>query len=82
MFGRKRGMDMPAFGDAHFATREELERAGLLGPKGIRLGYYRSPGDRGWGRVIRYNGDSGLILIAPPRRGQGPRRVGPCPTGI
>lgn len=71
MFGRKRGMDMPAFGDAHFATRAEMERADLLGPKGIRLGYYRSPGQHEkWGRVIRYAGDAGLILISPARSGK------------
>lgn len=71
MFGRKRGMDMPAFGDAHFATREEMERAGLLGPKGIRLGYYRAPGEREkWGQVIRYAGDAGLTMVAPARTGK------------
>lgn len=71
MFGTKRGLDIPAFGDAHLATREEMEAAGLFAEKGIRLGYYRSPKDRkSWGQVIRYNGDGGLILVAPPRSGK------------
>jgi type IV secretion system protein VirD4 len=48
-----------------------MEAAHLLGPEGIRLGYYRAPGDRSsWGQVIRYNGDGGLILVAPPRSGK------------
>jgi type IV secretion system protein VirD4 len=71
MFGRKRGMDMPAYGDAHFAVTPEMQRIELLGPKGIRLGYYRAPGQRDkWGTVIRYAGDAGLILIAPARSGK------------
>jgi type IV secretion system protein VirD4 len=48
-----------------------MEAAGLFAEKGIRLGYYRSPKDRKtWGQVVRYNGDGGLILVAPPRSGK------------
>ena len=71
MFGKRNGLDIPAFGNAHFASPEEMEAAALLGDKGIRLGYYRTPGDRrGWGRVVRYNGDAGLMMVAPPRKGK------------
>lgn len=60
-------------GDAHFATPQEVEAAGLLDDKGIRLGYYRSPEDKGegWGKVIRYSGDAHLITVAPTGSGKG-----------
>ena len=71
MFGRKDGMDMSAFGDAHFATPPEVRDENLLAPKGIRLGYYREPGKRkGWGQVIRYAGDASLTIIAGARSGK------------
>jgi type IV secretion system protein VirD4 len=62
-----------ALGDAHFATLHEVEAAGLLNDKGIRLGYYRAPEDKGkgWGRVIRYGGDAHLITVAPTGSGKG-----------
>jgi len=71
MFGKRSASDIPAFGDAHFASRDEMEAAALLGDEGIRLGYYRVPGHpKGWGQVVRYNGDGGLMMVAPPRTGK------------
>lgn len=55
------------FGSADVATDLDLKRAGLTGGKpgeGIRLGYDQS------GNVIRYRGDSHLILVAPTRSGK------------
>jgi type IV secretion system protein VirD4 len=62
-----------ALGDAHFATAQEITSGGLLGDKGIRLGYYRDPEDtsKDWGKVIRYSGDAHLITVAPTGSGKG-----------
>jgi len=66
-------LESQTLGDAHFATPDEVTAARLLGPKGIRLGYYKAPDDRGddWGQVIRYGGDAHLITVAPTRSGKG-----------
>jgi type IV secretion system protein VirD4 len=51
-------------GDARFATRAEIRRAGLLGDRGILLG--------GWGaRCLMLDGQQGVALAAPPRSGKG-----------
>jgi type IV secretion system protein VirD4 len=51
-------------GDARFATRREVERAGLLGERGIVLGR--------WGqRCLMLAGQQGVCLAAPPRAGKG-----------
>lgn len=51
-------------GDARFATRREVMRAGLLGERGIILG--------AWGRrCLMLSGQQGVCLAAPPRAGKG-----------
>lgn len=51
-------------GDARFATRREVARAGLLGARGIILGQ--------WGRrCLMLSGQQGVCLAAPPRAGKG-----------
>lgn len=51
-------------GDARFATRREIARAGLLGHHGIILGR--------WGRRwLMLAGQQGVCLAAPPRAGKG-----------
>jgi type IV secretion system protein VirD4 len=51
-------------GDARFATRRELARAGLLGDQGIILG-------RVGRRCLMLHGQQGVALAAPPRAGKG-----------
>jgi type IV secretion system protein VirD4 len=51
-------------GDARFAGRREVARAGLLGERGIILG--------AWGRrCLMLGGQQGVCLAAPPRAGKG-----------
>jgi type IV secretion system protein VirD4 len=51
-------------GDARFARRREVARAGLLGERGIILG--------AWGRrCLMLGGQQGVCLAAPPRAGKG-----------
>lgn len=51
-------------GDARFAVRREIERAGLLGCRGIILGQLGS-------RCLMLDGQQGVALAAPPRSGKG-----------
>jgi type IV secretion system protein VirD4 len=51
-------------GDARFATRREIRRAGLLGDHGIILG-------RIGRRCLMLPGQQGVALAAPPRAGKG-----------
>jgi type IV secretion system protein VirD4 len=54
----------PLHGDARFARRREIARAGLLKDRGIILG---SVG----GRCLMLSGQQGVCLAAPPRAGKG-----------
>lgn len=59
------------FGDAAFATMADIKAAGLLGKKGLLIGYVRT-GLFGLGRTfLRLGGQLGIILAAPPRSGKG-----------
>ena len=51
-------------GDARFATRREVARAGLLGERGIILGRLGK-------RCLMLAGQQGVCLAAPPRAGKG-----------
>jgi len=54
-------------GDARFARRGEISRAGLVGRQGIilgRIGFFR-------GRLLLLDGQQGVALVAPPRAGKG-----------
>ncbi len=54
------------FGDAQFATRREVEKAGLFGDDGIPIGKW------GWfGRIMISASDEFLALFAPTRTGKG-----------
>jgi type IV secretion system protein VirD4 len=52
------------FGDARFATRREIARAGLLGTKGIIVGQHH-------GRYLVFGGSQHVIMSAPTRSGKG-----------
>ncbi|MDB5967721.1 MAG: type secretion system protein VirD4 [Hydrocarboniphaga sp.] len=52
------------FGDAHFADESEVRSARLRAPDGLILGRLR-------GRLLRANGQLGVLLFAPPRSGKG-----------
>lgn len=52
------------FGDARFATKTEIRKAGLLGDKGIILGTYM-------GAYLMFGGSQHVILSAPTRSGKG-----------
>jgi type IV secretion system protein VirD4 len=54
----------PLHGDARFASRREIARAGLLGDHGIILGRLGS-------RCLMLPGQQGVCLAAPPRAGKG-----------
>jgi len=54
----------PLHGDARFATRGEIARAGLLKDNGIILG-------RRGQRYLMLGGQQGVALAAPPRAGKG-----------
>jgi type IV secretion system protein VirD4 len=53
-----------AFGAASFATKRELEQAGLLGAEGVVLGRFG-------GKLIRHRTDRHLLTLAPNRSGKG-----------
>ncbi|MEO8249867.1 MAG: type IV secretory system conjugative DNA transfer family protein, partial [Burkholderiales bacterium] len=57
-------MRRPLHGDARFATRREIEKAGLLGHQGIILGRLGK-------RYLMLPGQQGAELEAPPRSGKG-----------
>jgi len=52
------------FGDARFATRQEIRKAGLLADKGIILGLYKRS-------YLMFGGSQHVILSAPTRSGKG-----------
>lgn len=52
------------FGDAKWATAEEVQQAGLLGAKGIIVGKYK-------GRYLTFDGQQFVLLYAPTRSGKG-----------
>lgn len=52
------------FGDARFATRSEVNKAGLLGEKGIIVG-------KTGGRYLMFEGQQHAIISAPTRSGKG-----------
>jgi type IV secretion system protein VirD4 len=63
----------PLHGDAQFARRREIARAGLLGDDGLILGKLGS-------RLVMLPGQQSVILAAPPRSG---KDVGVCvPNGL
>src|SRR5690606_29543315 len=51
-------------GDARFASRREIARAGLIGDEGIILGRFGR-------RCLLLRGQQGVALAAPPRSGKG-----------
>ncbi len=57
-------------GDARFATRQEIERAGLFADEGIVLGRMGGLGPFG-GRYLILGGQLGASLTAQPRAGKG-----------
>lgn len=54
----------PLFGNARFATRHEIMKAGLFGEQGIIVG-------RLGGRYLRLRGEQHAIISAPTRSGKG-----------
>lgn len=64
LFAALRPRPRSLHGEARFATRRELARAGLLGGEGIILGEVP-------GRYLMLAGQQGVALAAPPRAGKG-----------
>ena len=60
-----------AYGDARWARRHEIAKAGLLDANGVILGKLSGP--KGWGSFIRSTRDaySNTLLVAPPGGGKG-----------
>ncbi|MCZ4307061.1 type IV secretory system conjugative DNA transfer family protein [Zoogloeaceae bacterium G21618-S1] len=54
----------PLHGDARFATKGEIRKAGLLADKGIILGRFKN-------QILMLSGQQGVLLEAPPRSGKG-----------
>ncbi len=54
----------PLYGQAHFASRRDIVRTGLLGQDGIIVGRYRQ-------KLLRYPGQQFVLLAAPTRSGKG-----------
>ena len=52
------------FGDAHFGDETEVRAAGLRAASGVILGRFH-------GRLLRAQGQLGVLLFAPPRSGKG-----------
>jgi len=52
------------YGSAHWATRKEIKRAGLLGTDGVVLGRYEE-------RYLRHDGPEHVLCFAPTRSGKG-----------
>lgn len=52
------------FGDAKWATPEEVQQSGLLGERGIIVGKYK-------GRYLTFDGQQFVLLYAPTRSGKG-----------
>lgn len=56
-----------AHGSARLATLSDLERAGMTGPTGVRLGAYR---DRGRTRLLHDDSEDHVLLIMPTGAGK------------
>lgn len=54
----------PEYGDAHWATTQEINKAGLFSKEGLILGKFR-------GRYLISNSPTHTMLIAPTRSGKG-----------
>lgn len=52
------------FGDAQWATPDEVQQSGLLGERGIIVGKYK-------GRYLTFDGQQFVLLYAPTRSGKG-----------
>ena len=62
-------------GSARFATRKDIEKAGLLGQEeGLFVGGWI---DGGMLNYLRHSGPESVIVIAPPRSGKGVSLVVP-----
>lgn len=55
-------------GSAHWASAEDVERAGLLAPSGLVLGLWRHGGRQ---RYLRHDGPEHVFVFAPTRTGKG-----------
>ncbi|GLK63761.1 MULTISPECIES: conjugal transfer protein TraG [Paracoccus] len=56
--------DIDTYGSARWAGREEIEKAGLLGPDGVVLGKYDQD-------YLRHDGPEHVLCFAPTRSGKG-----------
>ena len=56
--------DVSTYGSARWATREEMARAGLLGPDGVVLGKHLNT-------YLRHDGPEHVLCFAPTRSGKG-----------
>jgi type IV secretion system protein VirD4 len=61
--GRRR-KDSQSYGSARWASKKEVQQAGLLGPRGVMLGRY----DR---HYVRDDSEAHILLVGPTRSGKG-----------
>ncbi len=55
-------------GSAHWAKREDIERAGLLGSQGVYVGGWMEKREQ---RHLKHNGPEHVLVFAPTRSGKG-----------
>jgi type IV secretion system protein VirD4 len=60
----REAQDVVTYGSARWATTEEVEAAGLLGPDGVLLGRLHE-------RYLRHDGPEHVLCFAPTRSGKG-----------
>lgn len=67
------------FGSAKFASLDHTNRHGLIGTKGIRLGYFRHPNNTRPEQAVplHYTGQRHIVTAAPTRAGKGVAMIVP-----
>ena len=61
---------MEGYGTRQWATTAEVKDAGLFAQNGVVLGQWKR-GWRGQRRILRYDGEENIVIVAPERSGKG-----------